>query len=182
MPRAHLREIPMSQDPQLPQTQTRSEQQHLQRITGSHASCLIPGDASNSAATIFTSVAFAAELTPALFVRCTKLWIIFFKLPIDSVNISRLATELAHIQKNSCLIIFCPASVTGFNFGIDCTLSQNVICNNLRSTHAEPDVVDDLIKSGFMTNPDNFRQTPPFQVFRVSPIGVATRKFSGKKM
>ncbi|RXN34412.1 proline and serine-rich 1-like protein [Labeo rohita] len=54
------------------------------------------------------------------------------------------------------------------------------VAHNIRAQIlAEPDVVNDLIKkevnSGFMIGPfDN----PPFEVFRISPVGVATRKFS----
>ncbi len=51
-----------------------------------------------------------------------------------------------------------------------------MICNN------EPNIVEALIKkeldSGFMIGPFN---SPPFELFRISPIGIATRKFSGKK-
>ncbi|XP_056104363.1 uncharacterized protein LOC130083381 [Rhinichthys klamathensis goyatoka] len=70
----------------------------------------------------------------------------------------------------------------GFKPGVVCPLSQNIICDNLQSALAEPNVVDNLIKkeveSGFMIGPFD---EPPFKVFRISPIGVATRKFSGKK-
>ncbi|XP_056122442.1 uncharacterized protein LOC130100837 [Rhinichthys klamathensis goyatoka] len=63
--------------------------------------------------------------------------------------------------------------------GVVCPLSQNIICDNLQSALAEPNVVDNLIKkeveSGFMIGPFD---EPPFKVFRISPIGVATRKFS----
>ncbi|XP_050969662.1 uncharacterized protein LOC127167578 [Labeo rohita] len=54
------------------------------------------------------------------------------------------------------------------------------VAHNIRAQIlAEPDVVNDLIQkevnSGFMIGPfDN----PPFEVFRISPVGVATRKFS----
>ncbi len=69
-----------------------------------------------------------------------------------------------------------------FKPGLKCPLSQNITCNNLQSALIEPEVVNKLIKkeveSGFMIGPfDN----PPFNLFRFSPIGVATRKFSGKK-
>nr|XP_055053787.1 uncharacterized protein LOC129438918 [Misgurnus anguillicaudatus] len=57
-----------------------------------------------------------------------------------------------------------------------------MICDNLQSALIEPDTVDNLINkevaSGFMIGPFD---TPPFEHFRISPIGVATRKFSGKK-
>ncbi|KAI2647038.1 Pro-Pol polyprotein [Labeo rohita] len=60
--------------------------------------------------------------------------------------------------------------------------SQSLICPNLQSTLAEPETVDLLIKkeidANFMIGPFF---VPPFCIFRVSPIGIATRKFSGKK-
>ncbi|XP_058610956.1 uncharacterized protein LOC131526627 [Onychostoma macrolepis] len=98
------------------------------------------------------------------------------------VNISRLAIELAsHPDKEFCKYLLSGLS-HGFNPGVVCALSQNLICNNLQSAHAEPDIVDNLIgeevKSGFMIGPF---VKPPFEIFRISPIGVATRKFSGKK-
>ncbi len=98
------------------------------------------------------------------------------------VNISRLATELTHHPDREFREYLLSGLSYGFDPGVVCALSQNHICNNLQSAHAEPDVVNDLIgkevKSGFMIGPFN---EPPFKVFRVSPIGIATGKFSGKK-
>ncbi|KAG1936323.1 proline and serine-rich protein 1-like [Pimephales promelas] len=98
------------------------------------------------------------------------------------VNISRLAIELAHHPDTHFTHYLLSGLEHGFKPGVECPLSQNIVCNNLQSALAEPDIVDNLIKkeveSGFMIGPfDN----PPFEVFRISPIGVATRKFSGKK-
>lgn len=57
-----------------------------------------------------------------------------------------------------------------------------MICNNLQSATAEPTIVEALIKkdldSGFMIGTFD---SPPFKIFHISPIGVATRKFSGQK-
>ncbi len=98
------------------------------------------------------------------------------------VNISRLATELTHHPDREFREYLLSGLSYGFDPGVVCALSQNHICNNLQSAHAEPDVVNDLIgkevKSGFMIGPFN---EPPFKIFRVSPIGIATGKFSGKK-
>ncbi|XP_078026549.1 uncharacterized protein LOC117258356 [Epinephelus lanceolatus] len=56
------------------------------------------------------------------------------------------------------------------------------ICHNLQSALAEPHTVDTLlakeVKEGFMIGPFD---SPPFPIFHISPIGVATRKYSGKK-
>ncbi len=95
------------------------------------------------------------------------------------VNIPRLATELTHHPDKDFHKYLLSGLSYGFNPGVECALSQSHICNNLQS---EPDVVNDLIekevKSGFMIGPFN---EPPFEIFRVRPIGIATRKSSGKK-
>ena len=53
---------------------------------------------------------------------------------------------------------------------------------NLQSAYKQPDIVDDLIQKetakGFLLGP--FIK-PPFEVYRVSPIGVAEGKYSKKK-
>ncbi len=98
------------------------------------------------------------------------------------VNISRLSSELSHHPDTNFTSYLLSGLKQGFNPGTTCPLSHNIISNNLQSALAEPDTVDNLIKkeveSGFMIGPFN---TPPFETFRISPIGVATRKFSGKK-
>ncbi|XP_067290331.1 uncharacterized protein [Pseudorasbora parva] len=70
----------------------------------------------------------------------------------------------------------------GFNPGLESLPTSSLICKNLQSANAEPEAVDTLIakelESGFMIGPFD---SPPFKLFRISPIGVATRKFSGKK-
>ncbi len=116
-------------------------------------------------------------------VVCSKLRIIFFKNYLSTpVNIPRLATELTHHPDREFREYLLLGLSQGFNPGIECALSQNHICNNLQSAHADPDTVNDLIakevKAGFMIGPFD---EPPFKVFRISPIGLATRKFSGKK-
>ncbi len=93
------------------------------------------------------------------------------------VNIPRLATELTHHPDREFREYLLLGLSQGFNPGVECALSQNHTCNNLQSAHAEPDTVNDLI-AGFMIGPFD---EPHFKVFRISPIGIATRKFSGKK-
>ncbi|RXN34492.1 poly [Labeo rohita] len=70
----------------------------------------------------------------------------------------------------------------GFHPGVVSLPSQSLICPNLHSALTEPEIVDLLVKkeidANFMIGP---YAVPPFPIFRVSPIGVATRKFSGKK-
>lgn len=98
------------------------------------------------------------------------------------VNISRMHAELAHHPDPEFTKYLLTGLENGVKPGAECPLSQNTICNNLQSALTEPEVVDNLIKkeveSGFMIGPFD---TPPFNTFRISLIGVATRKFSSKK-
>ncbi|XP_047187859.1 uncharacterized protein LOC124850010 [Scophthalmus maximus] len=56
------------------------------------------------------------------------------------------------------------------------------VCNNLQSALKEPQVVDKLlakeVEKGYMIGPYD---SPPFSKFRLNPISIATRKYSGKK-
>ncbi|XP_072306544.1 uncharacterized protein [Eucyclogobius newberryi] len=76
--------------------------------------------------------------------------------------------------------------ITGFSEGFRPSLislpSTSFTCKNLQSALKEPGVVDSLlakeVKDGHMIGPFT---NPPFSPFRISPIGIATRKYSGKK-
>ncbi len=98
------------------------------------------------------------------------------------VNISHLSIELCNHPDTEFTNYLLYGLKHGFKPGVECPISESITCNNLQSALAEPDIVDNLIKkevdSGFMIGPFD---APPFPVFRISPIGVATRKFSGKK-
>lgn len=76
---------------------------------------------------------------------------------------------------------------TGFQQGFDTLVNiphqfPNMECKNLQSALKESDVVNQLIDSevakGFLIGP--FKE-PMFPNYRVSPVGVATGKYSGKK-
>lgn len=105
----------------------------------------------------------AAVLVTVLYALCLKLSI---KKQIFKNDFPTLLFSLKH----------------SFKTVVECLLSQNTICNNLQSTLAQPDIVNNLNKKevelGFMISPFD---DPPFKVFYISPIGVATRKFSGRK-
>ncbi|XP_057206534.1 uncharacterized protein LOC130564470 [Triplophysa rosa] len=98
------------------------------------------------------------------------------------VNFLHLASELSLHPDHAFTDYLLNGFSLGFNPGIINPLSHSLICPNLQSALAEPETVDLLIKKEiddkFMIGPFS---APPFPVFRVSPIGVATRKFSGKK-
>ncbi|XP_030253189.1 uncharacterized protein LOC115569298 [Sparus aurata] len=70
----------------------------------------------------------------------------------------------------------------GFHPGLVVTPDSSHTCHNLQSATSQPDIVDKLldqeIKDRFMIGPF---PKPPFSPFRISPIGIATRKYSGKK-
>ena len=61
--------------------------------------------------------------------------------------------------------------------GVECVPTVTHVCNNLQSALREPDVVDALLAKetgkGYLLG--TFVESP----FLVSPIGVATRKYSG---
>ncbi len=98
------------------------------------------------------------------------------------VNIFRLSSELVHHPDPQFTEYLLSGLSHGFHPGVGNLPSESLICPNLQSALTEPETVDTLIKkeieANFMIGPF---PVPPFNIFRVSPIGVATRKFSGKK-
>ncbi len=72
--------------------------------------------------------------------------------------------------------------VQGFMAGLIWLPKMSHICHNLQSAIKEPEIVDSLlekeVKKGFMIGP---LDESPFPVTRINPIGIATRKYSGKK-
>lgn len=72
--------------------------------------------------------------------------------------------------------------VQGFLAGLVWLPNMSFTCCNLQSALKEPEVVDSLLAKeiikGFMISPF---QKSPFPITRINPIGIATRKYSGKK-
>ena len=97
------------------------------------------------------------------------------------VNVENLRQELQTHPDRDFVDYLCD----GLTYGFDTMISDITVptkeCRNLRSALERPDTVDSLIKSetqkGFLEGP--FLK-PPFARFRVSPIGVAIGKYSGK--
>ncbi|XP_029912014.1 uncharacterized protein LOC115362289 [Myripristis murdjan] len=75
-----------------------------------------------------------------------------------------------------------PAPTIGFRVGVVSSLSSSYVSKNLQSAIQEPDLVSQLLKKeldkGYLIGPFN---SSLFPVFRTSPVGIATRKYSGKK-
>ena len=74
-------------------------------------------------------------------------------------------------------------------FGFDTLVSSTTLptkeCNNLMSIRRQPEIVSNLLreecKKGYAYGPYGPFRDAPFDCYRISPIGVATRKYSGKK-
>eukprot|EP00064_Thunnus_orientalis_P024492 superscaffoldBa00010588_g24787 len=66
--------------------------------------------------------------------------------------------------------------------GIEVFPKSSFTCHNLHSALAEPKTVDKLlakeVTNSFMIGPFT---SPPFPIYRISPIGITTRKYSSKK-
>ncbi|XP_044217636.1 uncharacterized protein LOC122989025 [Thunnus albacares] len=98
------------------------------------------------------------------------------------VNINALATALQNHPDTQFVNFLIQGFTYGFHPGLQAIPESTHICNNLQSALSEPTTVDRLLQKevddAFMIGPFS---SPPFPSFRVSPIGVATRKYSGKK-
>ncbi|KAJ8259625.1 hypothetical protein GJAV_G00171580 [Gymnothorax javanicus] len=104
------------------------------------------------------------------------------KHPSMPVNVPALSKALKN-HPNRCFVNYLITGlVQGFLAGLCWLPTTTHVCKNLQTAVKEPKVVDELLeketKKGFMIGP--FSKSP-FSLFRVSPIGVATRKYSGKK-
>ena len=97
------------------------------------------------------------------------------------INITNLKSELSQHPDQEFVNYLC----SGLSYGFDTMISDIHVptkeCRNLRSALDNPETVNNLIESelskGFLEGPFD---TPPFDKYRVSPIGVAVGKYSGK--
>ncbi|XP_057204274.1 uncharacterized protein LOC130562947 [Triplophysa rosa] len=97
------------------------------------------------------------------------------------VNVSCLSFELSSHPDIQLTDYILTGISNGCDLGVISLPSRSLICPNLQSALTEPESVDLLIKkeinAKFIIGPFD---APPFTAFRISPIGVAARKFSGK--
>ena len=106
--------------------------------------------------------------------------------PIQHLNtpikVNVLATALQNHPDRQLVHFLIDGFTHGFHPGMSVLPDISHVCHNLQSALAEPHTVDTLlakeVKEGFMIGPFDI---PPFPLFRISPIGIATRKYSGKK-
>ena len=102
--------------------------------------------------------------------------------PSTPINVHKLARELLSHPDSVFVDYLLTGLSQGFRVGVFSSPCVTYVARNLQSAIAEPDVVSRLLErevgERYIIGP--FR-SPPFPVFRISPIGVATRKYSGKK-
>lgn len=102
--------------------------------------------------------------------------------PSTPVNIPELGKALKQ-HPNRCFVNYLITGlIHGFFAGLSFLPKASCVCPNLRSALQEPGIVDELLsresEKGYMIGPFN---SSPFPLYRINPIGVATRKYSGKK-
>ncbi len=97
------------------------------------------------------------------------------------IDIGRLELELEYHPDRK----FVDHLVSGLRFGFDTGITDPpgtpYICKNLQSALAQPQLVSELLQHelhmGYLLGPFD---SPPFDVYRISPIGLAERKYSKK--
>ena len=98
------------------------------------------------------------------------------------INVKELRKSLRR-HPNRCFISFLLFGLLhGFVAGLSYLPLVSFSCPNLLSALNDPISVDNLlakeVEKGYIVGPYN---SPPFSKFRISPLGLATRKYSGKK-
>ena len=102
--------------------------------------------------------------------------------PSTPINVPELGKALKK-HPNRCFVNYLITGlVQGFLAGLIWLPKMSFFCKNLQSALKEPKVVDTLLEKevtkGFMIGPFD---KSPFSTTRINPIGIATRKYSGKK-
>ena len=102
--------------------------------------------------------------------------------PSTPVNVPKLGQALRN-HPNRCFVNYLITGlIQGFFAGLLWLPNHSFSCNNLLSAVKEPEIVDILlekeVKKGFLIGPFD---KSPFSICRINPIGIATRKYSGKK-
>lgn len=104
------------------------------------------------------------------------------KHPSTPINIPNLSSYLSSHPDPVFVDYLITGLSQGFRVGILSHLSASFVAKNLQSARHEPDVVsvllDKEVNKGYVIGPFT---SPPFSPFRINSIGIATRKYSGKK-
>ncbi|XP_018549880.1 uncharacterized protein LOC108895509 [Lates calcarifer] len=102
--------------------------------------------------------------------------------PSTPINISALAAELSSHPDSVFTDYLLTGLSQGFRVGILSSPVSTFVAKNLQSAIKDPATVSQLLNKelnkGYIIGPFD---SPPFPVFNSSPVGIATRKYSGKK-
>nr|XP_010778599.1 PREDICTED: uncharacterized protein LOC104953359 [Notothenia coriiceps] len=102
--------------------------------------------------------------------------------PSTPINIPQLAAALSTHQDSAFVDYLLSGFSQGFRVGVLSSPTVTFVAKNLQSAAKEPNIVSQLIDKellkGYIIGPFS---SSPFSVFRSNPIGIATRKYSGKK-
>lgn len=102
----------------------------------------------------------------------------WFSLLLDNNLFGDLKSALKHN--------FVHCLIHGFTFGVHSGIEvipeSSYSCHNPQPTHADPDTLDTVlakeVKNSFVIGPFT---SPPFPIYRISPIGIATRHTLARK-
>lgn len=116
---------------------------------------------------------------PAASSWCKDLLKIHLSTPI---NVPALASELSFHPDSVFIDHLFTGLSQGFRVGVVSSLTSSHLFKNLQSALKEPEVDSQLLKKeldkGYLIGS---YKSSAFAVFRTSPIGIAARKYSGKK-
>ena len=98
------------------------------------------------------------------------------------INLNQLELELAKFPDLPAKQALLEGLTHGFDTGFSSLPSENYHCKNLLSARSDPDTVSQLLNlelsRGYLIGP--FAH-PPFHTYRINPLGLAEKKYSGKK-
>lgn len=98
------------------------------------------------------------------------------------INISQLRKELIHHTDRQFVEYLVDGFISGFDTGLNYLPELNFECDNLLTAKRQPDATMELIRTkldrGYIIGPYD---SPPFPNYRISPVGIAVGKYSGKK-
>ncbi len=98
------------------------------------------------------------------------------------IKIPALAAALRNHPDPAFVQFFIRGIQKGFHPGLSVSPLSSVECINQQSAMNDPEAVENLlakeVREGFMIG---LFTHPPFPTFCISPLGIATRKYSGKK-
>lgn len=98
------------------------------------------------------------------------------------INLAQLEKELENYPDPNTKNYLLQGLRHGFDTGFSNLPTESYECKNLLSARSDPDTVTHLLQQesnrGYLIGPYS---TPPFNTYRVNPLGLAEKKYSGKK-